>query len=130
MSRWDIELDHVRERQDKGCDQQAEVFVRVCRLAKEVGKHVGFLPQCCFGVALAILKEQLDDQLERFVRSMSPELQMVESDALMVGERRATNHPWAAGTVLKTVAEINGVPLSIMRKICESSFRRLFGRAK
>ena len=40
MSRWDIELDHVRERQDKGCDQQAEVFVRVCRLAKEVGKHV------------------------------------------------------------------------------------------
>ena len=61
---------------------------------------------------------------------MSPELQMVESDALMVGERRATNHPWAAGTVLKRVAEINGVPLAIMRKICESSFRRLFGRAK
>ena len=30
-------LDHVRVRQDKGHDQQAEVFARVCRLAREVG---------------------------------------------------------------------------------------------
>ena len=36
----DIGLDHVRVRQDKGRDQQAEVFSRVCRLAKDVGKHV------------------------------------------------------------------------------------------
>ena len=36
----EIGLDHVRVRQDKGCDQQAEVFSRVCRLAKEVGKPV------------------------------------------------------------------------------------------
>ena len=35
------------------------------------------------------------------------------------------NHPWAAGTVLKRIAEIKGVPLPIIRKICESSFRRL-----
>ena len=48
----------------------------------------------------------------------------------MVGERRATNHSWAAGTVLKRVATIKGVPLPIMRKICENSFRRLLGHAK
>ena len=36
----EIGLDHVRVRQDKGRDQQAEVFSRVCRLAKEVGKPV------------------------------------------------------------------------------------------
>ena len=48
----------------------------------------------------------------------------------MVGERRATNHPWAARIVLKRVATIKGVPLPIMRKIYESSFRRLFGHTK
>ena len=36
----EIGLDHVRVRQDKGRDQQAEVFSLVCRLAKEVGKPV------------------------------------------------------------------------------------------
>ena len=55
---------------------------------------------------------------------------MAESDAPMVEERRATNHPWAAGTVLKRISAIKGVPLPIMRKICESSFRRLFWHAK
>ena len=79
---------------------------------------------------LAILKERLDDQLEKFNRSTSPERFMAESDAPMVGERHATNHPWAAWTVLKRVAAIMGVPLPIMRKICESSFRRLFGHEK
>ena len=65
-----------------------------------------------------------------FIGSTSPERLMDASDAPMVGERRATNHPWAAGTVLKIIAAINGVPLPIMRKICESSFRRLFGHTK
>ena len=46
---------------------------------------------------------------------------MAESDAPMVGERHAINHPWAAGTVLKRIAAIKGVPLPIMRKICKSS---------
>ena len=36
----EIGLDHVRVRQAKGRGQQAEVFSRVCRLAKEVGKPV------------------------------------------------------------------------------------------
>ena len=36
----EIGLDNVRVRQDKGRDQQADVFSRVCLLAKEVGKHV------------------------------------------------------------------------------------------
>ena len=36
----DIGLDHGRARQDKGRDQQAEVFARVCRLAREVDKPV------------------------------------------------------------------------------------------
>ena len=44
--------------------------------------------------------------------------------------RRATDLPWAAGTVLKRVATIKGVPLPIMMKICESSFRRLFWNAE
>ena len=87
-------------------------------------------PNVVFGVAPAILKEQLDDQLEKFIRSTSPERLTAESDAHMVGERRATNHPWAVGTVLKRVATIKVVPLPIMRKICESSFCRLFGHAK
>ena len=170
----EIGLDHVRVRQDKGRDQQAEVFSRICRLAKEVGKPVvircrgtastakeclwimksnlpknqmvywlhfneteemaleveAAFPNVVFGVAPAILKEQLDDQLENFIRSTSPERLMAESDAPMVGERRATNHRWAAGTVLKRIAAIKGVPLPIMRKICQSSFRRLFGHAK
>ena len=42
---------------------------------------------------------------------------MVECDVPMVGERRAVNHPWAAGTVFKRVAAIKGVPLPIMRKM-------------
>ena len=90
-------------------------------------------PNVVFGVAPGILKEQLDDQLddqlEKFISSTSPERLMAESDAPMVGEHRATNHPWAIGTVLKRVATIKGVPLPLMRKICESSFRRLFGHA-
>ena len=170
----EIGLDHVRVRQDKGRDQQAEVFSLVCRQAKEVGKPVvihcrgtastakeclwimksnlpkdqmvywhhfnemeeiareveAAFPNVVIGVAPAILKEQLDDQLEKFIRSTSPERLMAESDAPMVGEHRATNHPWAAGTVLKRIAAIKGVPLPIMWKICESSFRRLFGHAK
>ena len=54
---------------------------------------------------------------------------MAESDAAMMGERRATNHPCAAGTVLRRVAAINDVPLPIMRKLCENTFHRLFGHA-
>ena len=167
-------LHHVRVRQDKGRDQQAELFSRVCRLAKEVGKPVVIhcrgiastakeclwimksnLPKdqmvywyhfnemeemvreveaafsnVVFGVAPAILKEQLDDQLEKLIRSTSPERLIAEINASMVGERRATNHPWAAETVLKRISAIKGVPLPMMRKISESSFRRLFGHAK
>ena len=170
----EIGLDHIRVRKDKGRDQQAEAFSRVCRLAKEVGKPVvihcrgtastakeclwiiksnlpkdqmmywhhfnetegmareveAAFPNVGFCVAPAIMREQLDDQLEKFIRSTSPERLMEESDAPMVEERPATNHPWAAGTVLKIIAAIKGVPLPIMRKICESSFRRLFGHAK
>ena len=124
-----IGSDHVRVRQDKDRDQQAEVFSRVCRLAKEVGKHVvincrgtastakeclwvmknnlpkdqmvywyhfneteemswkmeAAFPNVVFGVAPAILKNQLDDQLEKFIRSTSPERLMAESDAPMGG---------------------------------------------
>ena len=87
-------------------------------------------PNVVFGVAPAILKGQLDDQLEKFIRSTSPERLMTESDAPKVGERRATNYPWAAGTVLKRISTIKGVPLPIMRKIRESRFRRLFGYTK
>ena len=87
-------------------------------------------PNVVLGVAPAILKEQLDDKLEKSIRSMSPEQLMAESDAPMVGERRATNHPWAAGTVLERVATSKGVPLPIMMTLCESSFRRLLGHAK
>ena len=171
----EIGLDPFRARQGKSCDQQSEVFVRVCRLAKEVGKLVvihcrgtastakeclwiiksnlprnqvvyghhfnemeetareveAAFPNVVFGVAPAILKEQFDDQLENIIRSTSPERLMAKSDVPMVGERRATNHPWAAGTVLERVAAIKGVPLPIMRRnICESNFRRLFGHAK
>ena len=159
----EIGMEHVRVRQDKGRDQQEEVFSLVCRLAKEVGMHVVIhcrgtestakeclwimknnLPKdqmvywhhfnktdemareveaaflnVVFGVAPAILKEQLDDQLEKFIRSTSPERLMAESDAPIVGERCATNLPWAVGTVLKRIAAIKGVPLPIMRKICE-----------
>ena len=73
-------------------------------------------PNVVFGVAPEILKEQLDDQLEKFIRFTSPTQLIVESDAPMVVERRATNHPWAAGTVLKRVAAIKGIPLPKMRK--------------
>ena len=63
-------------------------------------------PNVVFGVAPAILKEQLDDQLDKFIHSASSELLMAESDA------------------------IKCVTLHIMRKIYESSFRGLFGHAK
>ena len=109
----DIGLDHGRARQDKGRDQQAEVFARVCRLAREVDKPVvihcrgtassskdslwimksnipknqmvywhhfneteemareveAAFPNVVFGITPAIMKEQLDDQLEKFIRS-------------------------------------------------------------
>ena len=90
------------------------------------GEVQAVFPNVVFGVAPANLKEQL----ERFIRSTSPERLMTESEAPMMGERRATNHPYAAGTGLKRVAAIKGVPLPIMRKICESSFHCLFGHAK
>ena len=63
-------------------------------------------PNVVFGVAPAILR------------------------SMLLWERRATSHPWVAGTVLKRVTAIKGVPLPITGKICESSFRRLFGHAK
>ena len=91
------------------------------------GRKASF-PNVVFGVTPAILKE-LNDQLEKFIRSTSPERLMAESDTPMVGKRRVTNHP-CAGPVLKRVAAINGFPLPIMRKICESRFHRLFGRTK
>ena len=119
----EIDLDHVRVMQDKGRDQQAEMFARVCRLAKEVGMHVVIhcrgtastameclwilksnlpkdqmvywhhfnemeemarevevaFPNVAFGVAPAILKEQLDDQLEKFICSTSPERLMAKA---------------------------------------------------
>ena len=53
-------------------------------------------PNVVVGVAPAILKEQLDDQLDKFSRSTSPERLMAENDVPMVGERRA-NHPWDQG---------------------------------
>ena len=83
-------------------------------------------PNVVFGVAPAILK----DQLKKLIHSTSPERLITESDAPMVGERRATNHMWSAGTVLERISAINGVPLPLMRKLCESSFPRLFGYAK
>ena len=144
----EIALDHVRVRRNKGRDQQAEVFSRVYQLAKEVGKPVVIhcrgtskaneclwimksnLPNVVFGVAPVIVKEKLNDQLEKFIRSTSPERLMAGSNAPMVGERRATNHPCAAGTVLKRIAASKGVQLPIMRMVCESIFRRLFGHAK
>ena len=43
-------------------------------------------PNDVFGVAPAILKEQLDDQLEKLIRSTSSEGLMAESDAPMVSE--------------------------------------------
>ena len=61
---------------------------------EEIAREVeDTFPKIVFDVAPAILKEQLDDQLEKFIRSTSPERLMAESDAPMVGERRATNHP-------------------------------------
>ena len=170
----EVGLDHVRARQDKGRDQQAEVFARVCRLAREVDKPVvihcrvtastakqclwimksnlpktqmvywhhineteemareveAFFNNVVFGVALANLKEQLDDQLEKFIRSRRLNDWWRRAMFLWWGERRAINNPWAEGTVLKRVAKIMGVPLPIMRKTCESSFRCLFGHAK
>ena len=74
-------------------------------------------PNVVFGVAPAILKEQLDDQLERFIRFTLPERLMTESYSPMMRERRATNHPCVSGTVLKRVAAIKGIPLPIIRKI-------------
>ena len=53
-------------------------------------------PNIVVGVAPAILKEQLEDQLEKVIRSTSPERLMAESDASMVGAGRTTNHPWSA----------------------------------
>ena len=47
-----------------------------------------------FGVAPVILNEQLYYQLEKFIRFTSPARLMAESDASMLGERRAINHPW------------------------------------
>ena len=45
-------------------------------------------PNVVFGVAPASLKEQLDYQLEKFIRSTSLERLMAESDAHMVGVGR------------------------------------------
>ena len=68
--------------------------------AEEMARDVeAAFPNVVFGIAPAILKGQLDDQLEELIRSTSPERLMAESDAPMVGECRAANHPWASGTL-------------------------------
>ena len=47
-------------------------------MAREVE---GTFTNVVFGVALTIMKEQLDDQLEKFIRYTLPERLMTESDA-------------------------------------------------
>ena len=64
----EIGLDHVRARQDKGRGQQAEVFARVCRLAREVDKPVVIH---CRGTA-STAKESL-----WIIKSNIPKYQMV-----------------------------------------------------
>ena len=51
------------------------------RRKKWLGRWKLHSPMLCFVVAPAILKEQLDDQLDKFIRSTSPERLMAESDA-------------------------------------------------
>ena len=100
-------MDHEEQsyRKTKWCT--GHHFNETEEMAREVE---AVFPNVVFGVAPAILKEQLDDQLEKFIRSTSPERLMAESDASMVGERRATNHPWAAGTVWKRNSRNQGRP--------------------
>ena len=54
--------------------------------AEEMAREVeAAFHNVAFGVAPAILKEQLDDLLEKFILATSPERLIAESDAPMVG---------------------------------------------
>ena len=118
----EIGLDYTRVRSANERDLQREVFGRLCRIANEVGKPVVIIltqnlscanqvywhhcsgyaaearevdnsfPFVVFGIALDVLKEQYDDVLEDFIKSMAPERLLVENDALIVGERRTSNY--------------------------------------
>ena len=69
-------------------------FNKTEKMAREVEAA---LPNVVFGFAPANLKEQL----EKLIRSKSPERLMAENNAPMVGECCATNHLWTAGTVIQ-----------------------------
>ena len=81
-----------------------------------------------FGVAPGVVKEQYDDVLEDFIRSTNPERLLVESDILMVRERRTSNHPWEASTIMARVASVNAIPTQIMAKLVRNNFFWLFGK--
>ena len=70
-----------------------------------------------FGVTPAILKEKRDDPLEKFIRSTSPECSCGGGASRYKSPVSSRNRA-------------EGVPLPIMRKICEQSFHLLFGHAK
>ena len=137
----EIGLDHVRKRKNKGHGQQAEVFLIVCRLAREVDKHVlihcrgtASTAECLWIMKGNLPKDQMVywhhfNETEEMARDRAGSCipQMLWLAFLRRSSR--SNHPLAAWDVLKRVATIKGVPLPIMRKICEGSSRRLFGHA-
>ena len=98
----EICLDHVRVRQDKGCDQQVEVFPQICRLVGEVGKPV---VMHCRGTSstekecLWIMKGNLPKDSKRH------SLQAVE-----LSQRSQRSHT-AVQNASKVPAPSNGCPL-------------------
>ena len=84
-------------------------------------------PPVVFVVTPGVLKEQYNDILEDFIRSMTLECLLVDSDAPMVGERCTSNHPWAVSTSLARVASVKAIPTPIMTELVRKNFFRLFG---
>ena len=94
--------------------------------APSVGPLDNSFPSVVFGMAPGVLKEQYDNVLDNYIRSIAPERILVEGDVPIVGERRTCNHPWTVSTILARVAFVKVIPIQIIAKLIRDNFFLLF----
>ena len=82
-------------------------------------------PGLVFGIGPGIIS-RVDTVLDRVVRSMAATRILVENGSTYVEYGRKGSHPYQLINVATTVAELKGIPVTILMKLMADTFRRFF----